>query len=59
MEKCIPYERLSKKEKRKIDKARRQTWGERNPVTRKPENSRADNRKKSRAWKRELPSTSL
>ena len=59
MEKCIPYERLSKKEKRKIDKARRQTWGERNPATRKPENSRADNRKKSRAWKRELPPTSL
>ena len=40
MEKFIPYEKLSKKEKRKIDQARRQTWGELNPVTRKPENSR-------------------
>ena len=55
MEKFIPYEKLSKKEKRKIDQARRQTWGELNPVTRKPENSKAYNRKKSQAWKRELP----
>ena len=39
MEKFIPYEKLSKKEKRKINRARRQTWGELNPVTRKPENS--------------------
>ena len=55
MEKFIPCEKLSKKEKRKIDHARRQTWGELNPVTRKPENSKAYNRKKSQAWKRELP----
>ena len=33
MEKFISYEKLSKKEKRKIDQARRQTWGELNPVT--------------------------
>ena len=59
MEKFIPYEKLSKKEKRKIDQAKRQTWGELNPVTRLPENSRAYNRKKSQAWKRELPPTSL
>jgi len=38
MEKFIFYEKLSKKEKRKIDQARRQTWGQLNPVTRKPEN---------------------
>ena len=54
MEKFVPYEKLSKKEKRKIDKARRQTWGELNPVTRKPENSKAYNRNKARNWKREL-----
>ena len=36
MEKFIPYEKLSKKEKRKIDQAKRQTWGELNPVTQKP-----------------------
>ena len=53
MEKFTPYEKLSKKEKRKIDQARRQTWGELNPVTRKPENSKAYNRNKSRNWKRE------
>ena len=55
MEKFIPYEKLSKKEKRRIDQARRQTWGELNPVTRKPENSKAYNRKRTQDWKEELP----
>ena len=54
MEKFIPYEKLSKKEKRKIDQAKRQTWGELNPVTRKPANSKAYNRNKARNWKREI-----
>ena len=58
MEKFIPYEKLSKKEKRKADRAGRQTWGDLNPVTRKPENSRAYNRNKSRKWKREIHETS-
>lgn len=53
MEKFIPYKKLSKKEKRKMDLAKRQTWGERNPVTRKPQNSKAYNRNKFRNWKRE------
>ncbi|MBR4291812.1 MAG: hypothetical protein IKT52_14435 [Oscillospiraceae bacterium] len=53
MEKFIPYEKLSKKEKRKINQARRQTWGELNPVTRSPESSKAYNRNKTRNWKRE------
>ena len=57
MEKFIPYEKLSKKEKRKLDQARRKTWGELNPVTRKPMNSRAYNRRKSQDWKREFPPT--
>ena len=55
MEKFIPYEKLSKKEKRKLDQARRKTWGELSPVTRKPMNSRAYNRRKSQDWKREFP----
>ena len=55
MEKYIPYGKLSKKEKRRADRAGRRTWGELNPVTRKPENSKAYNRKRSQAWKRELP----
>ena len=58
MEKFVPYEKLSKKEKRKLDQAKRQTWGELNPVTRKPESSKAYNRTKALNWKRELHETS-
>ena len=58
MEKFVPYEKLSKKEKRKLDQAKRQTWGELNPVTRKPESSKAYNRNKARNWKREMHETS-
>ena len=54
MEKFIPHEKLSKKEKRKLNQAKRQTWGNLNPVTRKPENSKAYNRKKTQDWKKEL-----
>ena len=57
MEKIIPYEKLSKKEKRKMDLAKRQTWGELNPVTRKLTNSKAYNRNKARNWKREIHET--
>ena len=53
MEKFIPYEKLSKKEKRKRDLTKRNTWGELNPVTRKPANSKAYNRNKSRNWNRD------
>ena len=55
MEKFISYEKLSKKEQRKMDLAKRQTWGELNPVTRKPENSKAYNRRRAQAWKKDLP----
>ena len=54
MEKFIPYEKLSKKEKRKLDQAKRQTWGDLNPVTRKPVSSKAYNRNKARNWKRKI-----
>lgn len=53
MEKFIPYKKLSKKEKQKLDRAKRQTWGELNPVTRKPPNSKAYNRSKTRDWTRD------
>ena len=46
MKKYIAYAKLSKKEKRKIDNGMRKTWGDLNPVTRKPTNSKAYNRKK-------------
>ena len=52
MEKFIPYEKLSKKEQQKMNKAKRGTWGELNPVTRKPQNSKAYNRKRAQAWKK-------
>ena len=55
MKKFVPYRKLSKKEKRKLDSARRQTWGALNPVTRKPTNSKAYNRRKTQDWKRETP----
>lgn len=51
MKKFIPYEKLSKKKKREIDRARRTTWGELNPVTRKSPNPRAYDRQKARRWK--------
>ena len=50
MEKFIPYEKLSKKEKRRRDAMRRSTWGALDPVTRKGPNPRAYNRKKTRKW---------
>lgn len=53
MEKYIPYEKLSEKEKRKLDSAKRGTWGGINPVTRKPSNSKAYNKIKARNWKRD------
>jgi len=57
MEKFIPYEKLSKKEKRKLDLAKRQTWGNLNPATRSPINSKAYNRRKAQNWKKELPNS--
>ena len=48
MNKFIPYEKLSKKEKRKIDLSARRSWNGVNPVTRKTANPKAYNRNKSR-----------
>ena len=48
MDKFIPYEKQSKKRKRAADAARRGGWGGINPVTRKPENPKIYNRKKTR-----------
>ena len=55
MEKFIPYEKLSKKEQRRTNQAKRGSWGNLNPVTRKPENSKAYNRKRAQSWKKDLP----
>jgi hypothetical protein len=53
MEKYIPYDKMSKKDRRKADLAKRGTWGPLNPTTRKPRSSRAYDRCKTRNWKRE------
>lgn len=47
MNKFIPFEKLSKKEKKKRNKEQRVTW-DISPVTRMPENPKAYNRKKVR-----------
>lgn len=49
MEKFIPYEKLSKKKKRELDAGKRTVWAI-SPVTRKPENPKAYNRKKAQKW---------
>ena len=48
MEKFIPYEKLSKKQRRAQDAARRGSWGGLSPVTRRPEDPKAYKRKKTR-----------
>lgn len=53
MEKHIPYEKLSKKQKRQLDAQKRGSWGSINPVTRKPKNSKAYDRSKARQWKKD------
>ena len=50
MEKFVPFEKLTKKKQRELNKSRRGGWGEMNPVTRRPENPKAYNRKKARKW---------
>lgn len=46
MEKFIPYEKLSKKKKRESDAKLRTVWAI-SPVTRRPENPKAYNRRKA------------
>ena len=55
MKKMIPYEKLSKKQQRVLNQAKRGSWGSLNPLTRTPPNSRAYNRKRTQDWKKELP----
>ncbi|MBR6825134.1 MAG: hypothetical protein IKM59_01165 [Oscillospiraceae bacterium] len=48
MDKIIPFEKLSKKEQKKRNAEKRGSWGSIKPVTRKPENPKAYNRRKAR-----------
>ena len=48
MEKFIPYEKLSKKKRRELDRRRRGDWGEIKPVSRKIESGKIYKRKKAK-----------
>ena len=56
MERFTPYDKLSKKKKRELDTQRRGSWSM-NPVTRKPANPKAYDRRKVRQM--EDPSDAL
>lgn len=47
MEKFIPFEKLSKKKQRELNAKSRRGWNGISPVTRKPQNPKAYNRKKT------------
>lgn len=53
MEKFIPFEKLSKNKKKELQSKKRQTWGNINPVTRKPNNPKAYKRVKLKARERD------
>ncbi len=59
MEKLIPYEKRSKKERRLLDRARRGSWNGVTPVTRKKESAKAYNRKKARRWEQDPDAVSF
>ncbi|MPN34487.1 hypothetical protein SDC9_181981 [bioreactor metagenome] len=48
MKRFIPKDKLCKKAKRELDRARRNTWGAVNPITRRTESKTVYNRKKIR-----------
>lgn len=59
MQKFIPFAKLSKKAQQAINKNRRKNWGNIAPVTKRPANSKAYNRKKAQAWKDTFPTSEL
>lgn len=46
MKKFVPFDKLSKKKRREMNLKRQKSWNGLNPVTRKPENPKAYNRRK-------------
>ena len=52
LKKYTPYAKLSKKQKRALDQQKRVTWRI-SPITRRPENPKAYQRKKARQWMNE------
>ena len=53
MEKYISFEKLQKKKQKEQLAKRRGSWGGLNPVTRKPPNPKAYNRKKAGQWRKD------
>ena len=51
MAKFIPFAKLSKKAQQSINQSKRKNWGNIDPVTKRPTNSKAYNRKKAQVWK--------
>lgn len=51
MQKFIPFAKLSKKAQQVINKNKRKSWGNIDPTTKRPENSKVYNRKKLRLGK--------
>ena len=45
MKKFVPYEKLSKSKKRELDRKKRATWGNVNPVTKEVESKKLYKRK--------------
>ena len=59
MEKFIPYEKLSKKEKKKRDALRRSGWGSLSPATRRGEKPKTYRRAKEKAQLRKEESDAV
>ena len=57
MERFVPYEKLSKKKRRELDRKRRSTWGSVSPVTRRAADPKAYKRQKARDWDLDDPPT--
>ena len=56
MEKWILPEKRSKKRQRAWNSAKRGSWNGLNPVTRKPENAKAYNRRTAQNWRKDSDS---
>ena len=50
MDPNVPIGKMSKKKRKELYAARRGSWGDINPVTRRSEDPKAYNRKKTRNW---------
>ncbi len=53
MARFIPYRKLHKKKRQELDRQKRGSWNGVDPVTRRPEDSKAYNRSKAQSWKKE------